>query len=141
MTASAVAIIGLLSQSCIFVCEFLGNFSYALVDIKNHYTALKALYAGLGKIKDLHTKNPTVIELTPVFSALMLAWLTDFVTSEAKLRKFHKQIGGGKGTRVWARVIWSLSSDRWLGKFLDRVHTCHAIFSSEFMLLLISVSN
>ena len=68
---------------------------------------------------------------------MMLEWLTDFVTIEAKLRKFHEQIDGGKGTRAWARVIWS---DRWLGKFLDPFHTYHAIFSSELMLLLISVS-
>ena len=139
MSASAVAIIGLLSQSCVFVCDFLGKISDAPVDIKNHHTALKALYAGLGKIQDLHTKNPSVIELTPEFSALVLEWLTDFVTIEAKLRKFHEKIGGRKGTRAWARVIWSLSSDRWLGKFLNRVHTYHAIFSSELMLLLMSV--
>ena len=112
MTADAVAIIGLLSQPCIFDCEFLGNFSDAPVDIKDHYIALKALYAGLGKIQDLHTKNPTVIELSPELSALMLEWLTDIVTIEAKLRKIYEQIGGGKGTRAWARVIWSLSSDR-----------------------------
>ena len=139
VTASAVTVIGLLSQSCFFVSGFLQNLCDAPVDIKNHHIALRALYAGLRKIQDLHTKNPSIVEFTPEFSALVLEWLTDFVTIEAKLRVLREKIGEGKGTRAWARVTWSLSSERWLGKFLNRVQTYHAIFSSELTLLLMSV--
>ena len=81
-----------------------------------------------------------MVELTPEFSALVPEWLADFKTVEAKLRKMYEKFSGGKGTRAWARAIWSLSSEQWLEKFLKRVHLYHAIFSSELMLLLLSVS-
>ena len=137
-TASAVTVVGLLSQSCLFVFDFLRNFSDASFVIKNHYLALQALHADLRKIQDLHTKNPSLVELTPQFSVLIPEMLADFTTVEAKLRKIRGKLGEGKGTKAWARVTWSLSSEQWLDKFLSRVQTYHAIFSSELMLVLMS---
>ena len=137
-TASAITVVGLLSQSCLFVFDFLRNISDATFVIKNHYLALQALHADLRKIQDLHTKSPSLIELTPQFSILLPEILADFTTIEAKLRKIRAKLGQGKGTKAWAKVTWSLSSEQWLHKFLGRVQTYHAIFSSELMLVLMS---
>lgn len=139
VTASAVTVIELLSQSCLFLCDFLRNFCDAPVNVKHHHMALQALYAGLRKVQDLHTKNPSTVELSPEFSALVPEWLADFVAVEAKLRKIRDRLGEGRGTRSWARVTWALSSEQWLEKFLKRVHVYHAVFSSELMLVLMSV--
>ena len=138
VTASAVTVAGLLSQSCLFVSDFLRNFSDASFDIKNHHLALQALHADLRKIQDLHTKNPSIVELTPEFSVLVPEMLADFTTVEAKLRKIRGKLRESKGSKAWARLTWSLSSEQWLEKFLSRVHTYHAIFSSELMLVLMS---
>ena len=37
VTASAISVVGLLSQSCLFVSDFFRNFSDAPVDIKHHH--------------------------------------------------------------------------------------------------------
>ncbi len=139
VTASAVTVAGLLSQSCLFISKFLRSCSAAPNDIKYHHLALQALYAGLRKIQDLHTKNPSAFELTPEFSALLPKWLADFVTIEARIRRIREKFRGDRSTKAWARVVWSLTSEQWLRKFLHRVHLYHTIFSSELMLVLMSV--
>ena len=139
ITASAITVVGVLSQSCLSGFDFLQRCSNAPVDIKIHHLAIQALYADLRKIQDLHAKNPLIVELSPEFSALVPELLADFLAVETKLRKIHAKFGQGKGTKVWARVTWSLSSEQWLGKFLDRVQVYHTVFISELMLISTSV--
>ena len=141
ITASAITVVGLLSQSCLSVFDFLQRCSDAPVDIKIHHLALQALHADLRKIQDLHAKNPSILELSPEFSALVPELLADFLAVETKLRKIRAKFDQGKGTKLWARVTWSLSSEQWLGKFLDRVQIYQTVFTSELMLVYTSVSS
>ena len=141
ITASAITVVSLLSQSCLSVFDFLQRCSNAPVDIKTHHLAIQALHADLRKIQDLHTKNPLIIELSPELSALIPEILADFLTVETKLRKLRTKFGQGRGTKVWARVTWSLSSEQRLGKFLDRAQIYHAVLISELLLISTSVSS
>ena len=138
-TASAIAIIGLLGQSCQFVSRFLGGISDASASIRARHTTLQALSASLRKIQALYAENSQITEPAPEFAAQVADCMTDFVTIEAKLRKAIEGLNKGRCTRRLAKLKWSISSEDWLKRFLTRVQRYHAVMSLELMTLQMSL--
>lgn len=134
-TASTIAIVGLLSQSCRFLFTIFRDISDAPTELEYYTTALRALEVGLGRIQALHTVNASTFQLTPEFSSHAAQCMADFRSIEARLTQAKLKFDKGRGVRMWAMMKWSLSAEHWLGKFLARVQIFHTIVSLELRAL------
>ena len=134
-TASAITVLGLLTQSTIFTARFLHEYRDASVEIKHYHTTLENFRGCLMDMQALYSENAHIIELTPVVSTQIAECMADFVAMEAKIRKARCALERDKYTRTWARLKWSLLSEQWFRNFFDRIQNYQSLFTFQLVTL------
>ena len=134
--ASVLAVAGLATTSCEFLCKALRLFSEAEEDLHHHITAVQALQSILAGIAALEEDTPNAGMITPEFNARLRACLSDLQGMEKLAKSFYAQIEEGRARRAWAKLRWSSAAQRHkLKRHLRRIDSYHMSLSTDLLLL------
>ena len=103
VTASAIAVLGLASQSSKLLLDFFSTFSEAPKEIQQHVTALHALASTFRGIQALGQQMPPEHAWSLEFESRLKECVADFRAMQLKMEKLCGHLEKGRIRRSWAR--------------------------------------
>ena len=135
-TGSAIAVLGLASQSCEVLCSFFRSFHEAADDLKHHLATLQALKSTFARISELE-KDPVSHEwIRRPLSPRLQECLLDLKALESFVRPLHDEILRGRVRRAWVQTKWAGAHQKQrMERFMARIESYHTTFSLDLLLI------
>lgn len=126
VTASVLAVLTAIIQSCTFITGFISNIKHTTSSIRYYQTTLRTFLILLADLQTFCGANNVGKDYTQKLHGVITACHAEVTEAEKRIRLFDMRRG-------WAKLKWQFARDQWMKEFFDHVHEWHVILPSHLM--------
>lgn len=131
VSGSVVALLTVAAGSCGYLFAFFRSLSDTPADIRSLSNSIRCLQTTLLGLRTLYADLPVDYQMRSGLAAKITEFLGKTREVEQMISSSSAMLSRGTMRRSWTRVKWTLTSDRWLGKFFKDLEFWNLLFSHE----------